>query len=163
MTLIALKQLTTIFALFLLISPFSSKCQSNSGSSLDLKKGTFNYYRKNSTEHFKTNRNGDSQTEINNRTGDTLLFKINWINDRSYALKYISSSGKSALEIPGFLKKHTLVYQVVNVTNDYYVYKGYVDRITKHAIQTDTMWVKEKTYITNNLAFKEMGPSKLKR
>lgn len=127
--------------------------QFNSKSLRNLKDGIFNYYPKNSSEHFVTKRNGDFQIETSKKTGDTLLLKINWINDSSYTLKFISGSGKTAIQIPKSLKKHILAYRVVNVNKDYYVFKGYKDKIARWAIQTDTMWLKEKTPEPKNGVF----------
>lgn len=31
-----------------------------------------------------------------------------------------------------------------------YTFKGYKDRMSKHPLQTDTMWLKSKTFIPNN-------------
>jgi hypothetical protein len=103
-----------------LISPLITKAQSSLNSSPNLKKGTFNYYPKDFKTHFLTQRNRDFQIETNSRTGDTLLLKINWINDYSYTLKYLTGSGKTASKMPSFLKRNTFTYQIVKITNDLY-------------------------------------------
>lgn len=158
-----LKHFTKYCIVFFLMSTFMVKAQSNVTSFGSFKNGTYNYYPQNLKSHFVTRRNRDFQIETNTRTGDTLLLKINWINDYSYTLKYISGSGKTASKMPAFLKKHTFAYQVVNVTKDYYTFRGYRDRISNKAIKTDTMWVKTKTPVPNNVVYKKADPSALQK
>lgn len=158
-----LKHFAKICSAFFLISPAVTKCQSNSGSCPDLKNGIFNSYPKNSNDHFVLKRNSDFQVETNIKTGDSMRWKINWLNDCSYTLKFISGSGKKIAEMTDFLKKHTLEYQVANVTADYYIFKGYVDKISGTPIQTDTVWRKEKASVPNNRVFEQTDAFKLRK
>ncbi len=134
-----------------MISPIIGKSQSNSNPSRDLKNGTFSYYPRKLNNHFVTKRNCNFQIETNEKTGDTLLMKINWINNYNYTLRYISSSGKTAKAIPPFIKKHTLAFHVVKVTYDYYIYKSFIEKISKHPLQTDTLWWNAKRIMSNSM------------
>ncbi|WP_169337665.1 hypothetical protein [Segetibacter koreensis] len=95
--------------------------------------------------------------EYNLEKRDSTLWKIDWSNDCTYSLKYISGNTHMEPEMESFLKKHKMVYQIINVTNDYYVYNGYIDKISRDFIQSDTMWLHEKTSITNNLLFQSIA------
>ena len=87
--------------------------------------------------------------------GDSTVWKVNWVDDCTYTLKYISG-GKIDEETFKILKKHKLAYEITKVTNDYYLYKGYLDNSSNNLIQSDTMWLTEKVNITNNELFRQI-------
>ncbi len=152
-----------IFLTVITIAP-PANAQSNKLSCAELKNGIFHVYPKNSIKHYTSIRESDLQKEVNVENGDSTLWKITWINDCSYSLKQISTSEKLDEKAVSFFKKHKLAYQITHVTEDYYVYKGYVDNISGDPFQTDTMWLKEKTLITDNsLIQKITNPSILKK
>ncbi len=121
----------------------------------DLKTGVFHIYPKNSADHFVDIREGEFVRETKINTGDTSLYQIKWLNDCTYSLQYISGTEKMTDETAKFFKKHKLVYEIPAVTNDYYVYKGYVDKASNLPILTDTAWFNEKATAVNNTIYKQ--------
>src|SRR6478735_1782289 len=129
---------------------FSAHAQNKMVTCTDLKNGLFYSYPKNTNDHYISYREGDSQREVNIKTGDSILWKINWIDDCSYTLKFISGNVKMNEDVSSFLKKHKMAYEISKVTNNYYGVKSYIDKTSNMIIETNTMWTTEKTNITNN-------------
>lgn len=127
--------------------------QSKKVTCADIKTGAFHLYPKNSADHFIDVREGEYVRETKMNTGDTSLYKINWLSDCTYSLQYISGSEKMPDETAKFFKKHKLVYEMFAVTNNYYVYKGYIDKVSNLPISTDTVWFKEKATVVNNTTY----------
>lgn len=116
--------------------------------------GIFYAYPKNTNYRYTEYFDDNLQHEINNTTGDTALWAIKWNNDCEYESRYIAGSVKTDDKMTSFLKKHTLVTVIENVTPSYYFFKVYVDSKKNHEpIQEDTMWMNEKTIISNNTFF----------
>ena len=124
-------------------------------------RGTFYIYPKNSGEKYVDTRDEEYVHETNITTGDTSLWKVKWLNDCTYSLSLVEQSGEKADAIKAVMKKHTLVYKIKSVTNEYYVFDGYFDKTTNPLIQTDTMWMTEKAIVANNELFKYVPDSLL--
>jgi len=143
---------------------FSVQAQNKTITCADLKTGLFHSYPKNSSDHYISNREGDSQNEVNVKTGDSILWKINWIDDCRYTLKFVSGNVKMNEDVSSFLKKHKMAYEISKVTINYYVFKTYIDKTSGLPIETDTMWITEKTNITSNELIKPVpNPAFLKK
>ena len=132
-------------------------CQTKALTCLDIKTGIFHIYPKNSPDHYVDRREGEFVIETKMNTVDTSLYKINWLNDCTYALQYLSGSEKMTDKMVKFLKKHKLVYEILTVTNNYYVYKGYIDKRSNLPISTDTVWFNEKDTAVNNTIYKQVS------
>jgi hypothetical protein len=137
---------------FGLIIPFYANSQAQDCTSI--KDGIYYSYPKNSADKYMYIRNGDVMHERNLKTGDTAVWEIKWISSCVYSSKYISGSEKLTEEVSKLLKKHTLVYQVIDISKDYYVYKGYFDKTSNLPFTTDTMWLNEKVQLVSNELFK---------
>lgn len=142
-----------------IIFSLTSKSQSKTPNCLELKTGTFYSYPKNSNLRYNFTRTDDVQKEVNTNSGDSVLWKVNWISDCSYTLKYLSGSEKQKPEEADFLKKHKLLYEIGNITPNYYLFKTYVDNNKNPVIMSDTVWFKEKTLVTDNSLFKQIDIS----
>ena len=140
---------------FLAALPVLSFSQSNTLTCTDFKNGIFYLYPKNSEGQFFCRRDGNFQYEVDlkDKNADTLVWKINWTDDCTYTLKYISGGKKLDEATAKLLKKHKLAYEITKSTADYYVFKGYIDNTSGNAFQADTMWVTEKNNIVNNALF----------
>ena len=150
----SIKNFCTV-TLFFLLSLNICKCQ-DKAICKELKSGIFNSYPKNSSDHYLINRSDEFQKEVNTKTGDTVLWKINWISDCTYSLQYISGSEKVTPELSEFYKQHKVVYQIQIATADYYIFKASADKASNTVFQTDTVWMKEKLSIPNNNLFTEI-------
>lgn len=146
---------TFIGLLLFFILPLITFCQNKALTCSDIKTGIFHIYPKNSPDHYIDIREGEFVRETKMNTGDTSLYKINWINDCTYSLQYLSGTEKMTDEIAKFYKKHKLVYEIPSVTNEYYVYKGYIDKTSNIPISTDTIWFNEKTTVVDNTIYKQ--------
>ncbi len=134
----------------------SAHCQTGV-SCTDLKNGIFYYYQKNAPDHYLIYRTADFQKEVNLRTGDTTLWKIEWRDKCRYALIFESSSNQKIIENAKVLKKHKLVYTISALTDDYYCYTGSVDAPSNPQIWNDTIWLKEKTIVPNSELFQPIA------
>lgn len=115
-----------------------------------LKGGIFYSYPKNSADKYLTKREGEYQYERNLYTGDTMVYKIEWLSGCKYALRFVSTNAKLTADEKDFWQGHKLVYDIITVTEDYYTFKGYIDKTSNLPISTDTMWIKEKPVAISN-------------
>lgn len=122
----------------------------------DIHDGVFYNYPKNSSDKYIDIREGEFVHENNLVNGDTSLWKIKWNNDCTYTLSLVDMNGKLEQQARELMKKHKLVFSINNVTNDYYVFTGYLDKTTNPPIINDTMWMHEKVNIPNNELFKQV-------
>jgi len=133
--------------------------QKESPACINIHTGTFYIYPKNTTEKYVDTRDNEFVHETDITTGDTSLWKIKWLNDCTYSLSLVEVSGEKADAVRAIMKKHTLVYKIKSVTNEYYVFDGYLDKTTNLPIQTDTMWTTDKAVAANNELFKYLPDS----
>lgn len=127
----------------------------------DVKNGTFYTYPKNSGERWKIIREGSTEKDINLATGDTSVWDVDWQNDCQYKLKYVSG-GKPKKEEAELFKKHVLVLTVEMNNPDYYLTNYYLDKKSKVAFLTDTVWKAERT-VVNKALFTEVQPIEVRR
>lgn len=135
------------------LAPLFSFSQNRSLTCADLKNGVFHNYPVTVNKHYLIRKDGEFQVETDLEDGDSTVWKVNWTDDCVYTLKYISG-GKIAEEVLKVLKKHKFAYEITRITNEYYVYKGYLDNTSNNPIQADTMWFTERAHITNNELFR---------
>lgn len=140
------------FALFFLLSQTCFAQQKLTCN--DIHEGVFYNYPKNSSEKYIDIREGEFVHENNLINGDTSLWKIKWNNDCTYTLSLMDMNGKMEQQTREMMKKHKLIFTINTVTNDYYVFTGYVDKTTNPPIVNDTMWMHEKVNVANNELFK---------
>src|SRR6266700_1277202 len=124
--------------LFLLLS-LTAGAQDNS-SCAGVHNGIFHYYPKNSLVHLYCLRQGDLQYENEDSNTDTTVWRINWTSDCTYTEQYISGSHTLTDKTRTFLSKHLLAYKIVSVTDDYYVAKEYLNKVSGLYMETDTLW-----------------------
>lgn len=148
---------TFIGLLSIFIFTHTSFCQNKALTCSDIKNGIFHIYPKNSPDHFVDIREGEFVRETKVNSGDTSLYKINWLNDCTYSLQYLSGTEKMTGEMLKFFKKHKLVYEIPSLTNDYYVYKGHIDKTSNLPISIDTVWFNEKATVVNNTIYKQVS------
>ena len=144
-----LKRIAYIFTC-LLISGFSLsvKCQNKIPTCAELKTGFFYSYPKNSPDPFLYQRDNDIQKEINIKTSDTLFWKVNWLSECTYSLKYISGCKDKALL--DFARKHIVLVSIKKITEDYFTYDAFIDKLSNLPVISDTQWITEKVnYIRN--------------
>jgi len=138
--------------LFILLSgiAYHSNAQNNCTVVRD---GIFYSYPKNTTEQWKSERAGNIQHEINLANGDTSVWQINWQNDCSYTMKYLSGGKQLKKEDLALLKQHNLAFKIETVTKDYYIFSEYLDKVSKTPFLKDTMWTAEKNIVADNRLF----------
>lgn len=143
------------------LMPFISVAQDSQSGCAAIKNGVFYFYPKNGAERYMDIREGELLHETNMTTGDTSAWQVKWTGDCTYSLQYISGNNKMSAEMQQFVKQHQLVFQVTNISGDYYIFKGYVDKTSNPPVQTDTMWLHEKTSIASNELFRQVKNSAL--
>ncbi len=150
----ALKNILAALYIPLLILPVIACCQTKTLACSNLKNGIFYSYPKNTSDRYISVREGEIQTEVNLKNGDTTVWQVSWLNDCSYVVKYVSGAKTASKDVIDVLKKHKLVYEMGKVTDDYYVFTGHFDKTSNTAFQNDTMWLHEKAVVANNELFK---------
>jgi len=132
-----------LFGALLLLSSLASNAQKMDCG--QLRNGAFYFYPRNSTNQYVTWRNGDEQVEKNLGTGDTTVYRVEWINDCTYSLAYISTNEKWTQDLIDFEKKNKLVCEITDATDAYYIFKSHFDKhpgLTIH--NNDTIWRNER-------------------
>src|SRR5690348_10392693 len=95
---------------FILLLPALLHAQTPSCN--DLHSGVFYSYPKNSSERYVSERDGKWQKENNLSNGDSILWQIDWKNDCSYTLTFISGGKKLPKESLSVLSQHKFFIQV---------------------------------------------------
>lgn len=145
-------KLTNLFCLIIIFSlgAITVQCQKETVNCEALKTGIFYSYPKNSMEQYVIKRIGDFQYETNPGNRDSIVYKIQWLHNCKYTLQFISCSAKLPADETAFWEKHKLAYEITDVGKDYYTFKGYIDKSSNVAIQSDTIWLKEKEHVVSN-------------
>jgi len=103
----------------------------------DIQKGEFYFYPKGSDKKYKIVRNAKFQREINLVSGDTSVYKINWINDCNCDLDYVSGKAK----VTDNVRQHKIYMQILNFNNNYYESRVCLDSMSSPYCLTDTVWL----------------------
>ena len=119
----------------------------------EIKNGIFYYYPKNSADKCAIIREGNLQKETRVTPGDTIMWKVLWLNDCTYSLKFISSNALIPIDNLKILKKEALIYKINSVQTSYYTFEGYLGTESSTPFQKDTIWIDEKTNIKSNELF----------
>ena len=109
-----------------------------------VKTGTFYFYPANSQEAYTIIRNGAVQKEINMHQSDTAFFRISWLSDCSFTLKFIKKSRNLSDEEKSVYNAHNLVIEILEVTKQYYTMKAALDSLSSRMTFTDTLWFKSR-------------------
>jgi hypothetical protein len=126
-----------LFPLTIIGQPKASGCDK-------IKNGTFYFYPLRSQKEFVIIRDDSIQKEIDIKTSDTSFWKVEWVNNCHLNLKFIRSSQSMSNAKKSFFNSHITVVEVLDVTKDYYIFKGGLDSINNANILTDTMWLKAR-------------------
>lgn len=100
------------------------------------------------------------QKETDLTNGDTSLWKVLWKNDCVFTTKYISGNSKITEEALAFMKKHKILYEIKNVTADYFTYQTFIDKTTNLPIESDTVWMHKKENFVSNKIFEPLTNNK---
>lgn len=138
-----------------ILTSVNSFCQTTPGCK-DFRQGIFYTYQKNSTNKLVIYRSGNVQKEVNPNNGDSALWKIDWLDDCHYTLKLTSSSIQWKPDVVKVLNEHKFVYSILKTNNDYYTFKGAVDKSSNPVIIEDTIWLTEKIHPSNAEFFKQL-------
>ena len=145
-------ELKILFFLNFIFAANSTFCQGNKADCSSVKNGIFFSYPKNSADKYVSKREGLYQNEKNLLTGDSTVYKVEWIDNCKYTLKLLTSSGKMTAAEKDFWENHKLVYTITGIDKNYYTYNGYADKSSNLLLTTDTMWLNEKiNYLSNEL------------
>lgn len=109
-----------------------------------LHNGTFHFYPKSSQKHYLIIRHGSSQKEVEVGTGDTIYWKVSWLNDCTSTADYISGGMFKTEQEKNFLVSHKLIVEILDVASDHYLIRGNLDSLNSPHQLTDTIWMKAK-------------------
>ncbi|MFT3947569.1 MAG: hypothetical protein QM763_11425 [Agriterribacter sp.] len=115
-----------------------------------MRSGVFHFYPKNTNDHFIIYAEPSRHKEINGNTGDTIVWDIQWTNECSFIERFMSADAALDKKTAKFLKAHSVAYKIEAITDDYFTFKGYVDKLSGVLIQQDTVWFSEKTHLPAN-------------
>jgi hypothetical protein len=155
---------TTILLTFsLLLSAILCNGQDQPPACANLREGVFYSYPKRNHERYVCIRGGSTEVETNLDTGDSSVWEIQWQDDCRYTMAFLSGNDRGTKGQQKFLAKHRLAMRVEKITDDYYVYAAYADRVGKLFFSRDTFWLHEKvpagngrfTYISSQEALQK--------
>jgi hypothetical protein len=126
----------------------------------DIRNGIFYSYPKNISGHYITYMTNGFEKDINIETGDTMLWKIDEINDCSSKESLISTNDRNMSEATkkGWMH-HKLVSKILTITDAYFVYADYIDRDKGRPFAVDTAWFHEKVNYVNTGLYKMVTDS----
>ena len=90
-------------------------------------------------------RNGEEQKEFNPATHESVIWDVEWVSDCAYYLKYNSGLEDTPKQTQELLKKHKFLYQILNVTDDYYIFQSTLDKASNQVVLKDTLWIKQRS------------------
>src|SRR5277367_3965118 len=126
--------------LFIVLSSVFGTAQTLTCS--DIKNGVFIYFSHADGHQSTYTRNGNEQKEVNHLTHESVDYVVEWASDCSYFLQYITGKEDRPREEQEFAKKHKFLIQILQVTEQYYVFQTSLDKSTNPIIMTDTLWIK---------------------
>ncbi len=133
----------SLLSVFFLSGLSFSFAQSDKVDCKTIKDGVF-YAYSNYEGSVITIRSGARQQQVKEQS-DTTTWKVSWISNCVYSLQ-LESGFKSDKALAALYKKHKRIINVTGVTEDYYLYKSYMDNITDADLPSDTMWLKEQDF-----------------
>ncbi len=139
------KNHSIIFSLLLIVSGLLLiHWRSGKVSCKELRNGVFHFYGKQSKDYYIILRQDSLQREVNVATNDTSFWKVDWVDDCIFSLKYSSGGRNRSEEEKKFLLNHITVIQIQKITADYYVVKGSLDSLNSRFNLIDTVWMQPK-------------------
>lgn len=114
---------------------FSSEQYCGNRNCDTIKTGTFHLKSSSGKNRYKIIRDEHTQMEINLSKGDTSFWKISWIEDCMFSLKFIRKTGSITKKEFDIYSNHLMVVQIIEVAHDYYIYKGGIDQISNKSIR----------------------------
>ena len=110
----------------------------------DVKNGVFVYFSRADGSESTYTRNGEIQKEVIPARHETILWDVEWVDNCSYFLKYNSGMEERPKDEQSIYKKHKILTQIQQVTNDYYVYRTSFDKASNPTLMNDTLWIRQR-------------------
>ncbi len=155
------KAIVTSIVFLISYVPFAANCQVVANCK-DVHDGIFYAYPKNSNHIIEIERKGNYDKETDLTNGDFSIWNTVWKSDCESVSKYISGNAKMSDELK-FLSNHKLVFVIQSVTENYYSFKGYADKIANMPIQDDTIWLHKKLNADDNRLFEKVSSKDVKK
>jgi hypothetical protein len=131
------------FLLLLLSAPLFSSAQTPTCG--DLKNGVFIFFSPRDGSRSTYTRNGEMQKEFNPTTHEGSVWDVAWVSDCAYLLTYNSGMEDKPKATQELLKKHKFLCQISSVTEDYYIVQTSLDKPSNPVLETDTLWIKQRS------------------
>ncbi|MBN9380499.1 MAG: hypothetical protein J0H74_07030 [Chitinophagaceae bacterium] len=126
-----------------LFAPLLNSAQTLSCS--DLKNGVFVFFSSADGSSRIYTRNREMQKEFSPATHETVNWDVEWVSDCAYYLKYNSGLEDKPKQTQELLKKHKFLFQILSVTDDYYIFQSTLDNASNPVISKDTLWIKQRS------------------
>lgn len=117
-------------------------CMSSSPPSdfSSIRSGTFFQYDKDAQLQTTIIRNDSLQIEVNARTGDTSVWRVQWLDSGAYYCKILSlPKSKSPNEVATY-NRSALLIKLRKLTESYYTYQAELTTDGETGIVNDTLW-----------------------
>lgn len=95
-------------------------------------------------QHLLIIRKDSIQLEVNQKTGDTSLWKIKWLSNCDFTAQYISGGRIESKAQEEFYKRSLAQFSIQKVVTKYYIFTGSLKTPKGDKTYTDTTWVQEK-------------------
>lgn len=110
----------------------------------NLHKGRFHAYSRSTGAHIIISRIDGIQQDVNTVTKDTTYWKIDWLNSCRFAATYLSGAGPKNEDQKLFYQNTILYFDILEMTNEYYVGTTTVKAPNGTSKFSDTTWYAEK-------------------
>lgn len=109
-----------------------------------LHKGRFYLYDKANAIKYIILRSDTLQKEINIKTGDTSIWKINWTDDCTFTCRYLSGIKHNSTQEMEYFKNSLLIFKINKIERNYYTYDAEIKYNSTSNTFSDTLWLKKK-------------------
>lgn len=89
-------------------------------------------------------REGSIQKEVNLQSGDTSVWRVEWKTNCRYRLTYLYGDGPLEQVAKALKTKIVVDVEIIQSTDDYYLYNTLENSKTHSAATSDTLWLKEQ-------------------
>jgi hypothetical protein len=105
--------------------------------------GTFYYHFKikEKISHYIMTRNDSMQIETNSESGNIAKYKIRWMDNCSYELKFIEGTEILPEKLLNLKKTMLIQTSILSGTKEYYLFKSKTN--LNDLVLTDTIWLKK--------------------
>jgi hypothetical protein len=134
----------TVLFLILFFTAFELAMVAQAPACRDLHNGITYTYGANSTDEVISIMDKNKLTQVVVNLDDTVCYRVDWIDECSFSMQYVSGGSKVPEKIINFNANHIFYYSVEKITEEYFIGKIIQDRPKGRMLGKDTSWFAPK-------------------